>query len=332
MSNKNRFLGLLFALSLAALVILPFVGLTSISPVRILTGNSGEQTGQIFWQIRVPRVATGFLAGMMLSISGTAFQALFRNPLATPYTLGVSSGAALGAASYIAFGFGFAVFGIQGISLFAFAGACGVTMFVYGLTRFSGGFSTSTLLLTGVAVSLTASSLLLFVQYLMDLAGAFRIVHWLMGSVELVGFRKFLQLVPFAAIGIPVLALFPDEMNLITSGEDIARSRGVQTGFVKKLVFVAVSLMVGGVVAVCGPIGFVGLMVPHICRQFVGFDHRGLLLASSVGGGFFLVLCDTIARTIIAPAELPVGILTAMLGGGFFLWLLLSHGVEEEFY
>jgi len=256
------------------------------------------------------------------------FQALFRNALATPFTLGVSSGAALGAALFVWLGVGSGWVAVSGMTVAAFVGAVGSMALVYGLTRLKGSFSTATLLLAGVAVNFTFASLILFVQYMSNLHDAFRILRWMMGGLEVTGYDQVFIVLPFVTVGAGVLLFLVHDLNLLTTGEDLALSRGVAVGRTRVVLFVICSLMVGGVVAVCGPIGFVGLMAPHICRLLIGPDHRVLAPASLLFGGAFLVLCDAVARTVIAPAEMPVGILTAMLGGPFFVWLLVSrtHG------
>jgi iron complex transport system permease protein len=259
-----------------------------------------------------------------------AFQSLFRNPLATPFTLGVSSGAALGAAIFIRFGLAFTILGISGTSFAAFGGALLAILLVYGLTRMKGGFSTPTLLLAGIAISFFFSSIILFIQYVSGLTQSFRIVHWLMGTLTTADYGKLTNLLPFFAAGSLIVFSLHRELNLLMVGEDISISRGVNVRLVKKLIFLAASLMVGGVVAVCGPIGFVGMMSPHICRLLVGADHRFLTPATFLFGGLFLTLCDTLSRTLIAPSEIPVGILTALLGGPFFIWLLLNRKSDLE--
>ena len=291
----------------------------------------GSDTVQadIFWKIRLPRTLTAFFAGAALALSGMAFQALFRNPLATPFTLGVSSGASLGAAIYLRAGILFSFIGISGQSVFSFVGAVSAILFVYGMTRVKKGFSTATMLLAGVAASFFFSSMILFMQYISDFTNSFRILRWLMGGLEIVGYRPVMNILPFVLVGSVIVSFLTHELNLMITGEDIAISRGVNVRRVRSLLFFAVSLMVGGVVSVCGPIGFVGMMSPHICRLLVGPDHRYLIPASFMFGGAFLTICDTISRTLIAPAEIPVGIITALLGGPFFLWLLLSGTTER---
>jgi iron complex transport system permease protein len=319
---------ILVALALLALVVVcgaPLVGGEHI-PLGALWGDADEGHIKILWTLRMPRVAVGFLAGAGLAIAGMAFQAMFRNPLATPFTLGVSSGASLGATIYIHLGLAFSLLRIPGESWFAFAGALVTITVVYGLARAARGASNVTMLLAGVAVSFFFSSMILFLQYLSDLTRTFRMVRWVMGGLEgSVGLDSVLTVLPFVFAGCAVVLYFRHELNLITTGEELAVARGVEVDRVKLVVFVVASIMVGATVSMCGPIGFVGLMAPHICRLLIGPDHRTLTPATILFGGAFLVLCDTVARTVIAPTELPVGILTSLLGGPFFVWLLLTR-------
>jgi iron complex transport system permease protein len=196
---------------------------------------------------------------------------------------------------------------------------------VYGLTRLKGGFTTTTLLLAGIAISFFFSSLILLLQYLSGLSHSFRIIQWMMGSLAAADYAQLRNLLPFLGLGGAILLFLQREMDLMMIGEDIAVSRGVPVGRTKKLIFFSASLMVGGVVAFCGPIGFVGMMAPHICRLLVGASHRHLLPATFLFGGLFLALCDTLARTLAAPLEIPVGVITALIGGPFFLLLLLGR-------
>ncbi|MCE5250073.1 iron ABC transporter permease [bacterium] len=329
--KKITVLFLLFACAVALTALAPFIGMKNLSPVAVLTHGGGDIYTDIFWKIRVPRVLTAFCAGAALALSGMAFQALFRNPLATPFTLGVSSGAAFGASVYVIAGIPFSLAGISGQSIYSFLGALVSIFIVYGLTQARRGFSTSTMLLAGVAVSFFFSSLIMFAQYMSDFAGSYRIIRWLMGGFEIVGYSAAMNIGPFLLTGSMFVFMLTKELNLITTGDDMAKSRGVDVKRVKTALFFATSLMVGGVVSVCGPIGFVGMMTPHICRIFIGPDHRYLAPATFMFGGMLLAVCDTIARTIIAPAEIPVGVITALLGGPFFLWLLLGGSSEHSF-
>jgi iron complex transport system permease protein len=263
------------------------------------------------------------MAGAGLALCGMVFQAMFHNPLATPFTLGVASGASLGAASYIFFGFSFSVFGIDGASLTAFIGALVSISIVYSISHFRQGFSVETLLLTGVAISFFFSSLILFVQYLSNITDSFRIIRWLMGELSVVGYHDVIQLLPFVTITVIFIIWRSRELNLLMAGDDIALSRGVAVKHIRYQLFLITSLCVGGIVAITGPIGFIGMMVPHMCRLIMGHDHRWLIPASFMFGGAFLVVCDTLARLVLAPSEIPVGVITTLLGGPFFIWLLI---------
>jgi iron complex transport system permease protein len=323
MKKNAVILSILALLSLIVLVLAPAFGMTWINPQILFQPDAGMNR-DIFINLRIPRVLTAYLAGSALALSGMAFQSVFRNPLATPFTLGVSSGAALGAALYIRLGFAFSLLGISGIGLSAFTGAILSVALVYGLTRLKGGFSTATLLLAGVAITFFFSSLILFIQYICEFSQSFKIVRWMMGGIEISGYGPAVQLAVFTTIGSLTLFLLSNELNLLMTGDDIAISRGVNARRSKHLIFFAVSLMVGAVVAYCGPIGFVGMMAPHICRLLVGPNHRTLLPASLLFGGLFLTICDTFARSIIPPAEIPTGVITALIGGPFFIALLLN--------
>ena len=320
----------LAVLVVAVLAVAPFVGGYEM-PVRTLWDSSDEIASKILWRIRIPRVLVGMLAGAALAASGMAFQAMFRNPLATPFTLGVASGASLGMVVYIQLGLSFAIWKIPGGSIFALVGAVLSIVLVYGLSRVRQGFSAATMLLAGVAVSFFFSSLILFIQYLADFTQTFQMVRWVMGGLDRgAGFDDVLGLLPCVLAGCLMLLCLTHEMNLLTTGDELAASRGVAVDRTKLIIFLAASLIVAAVVAVCGPIGFVGLMAPHICRLLIGPDHRHLLPATLLFGAAFLTLCDTLARTVMAPTELPVGIITALLGGPFFLWLLLGRSTPGE--
>jgi len=320
-------LGVLAGMAVLAVAWAPFCGMDRI-PFRALWG-AGDDYGQIdlLWNLRIPRVLMAYLAGTALATSGMVFQAMFRNPLATPFTLGVSSGAALGAAIAILGSWSFTFLGLSSVSLLAFAGAVTSIGLVYLLTaRSRQGSSTATMLLAGAAISFFFSSMILFLQYMTDFTRSFRMLRWTMGGLgDIVKFRDVLGVFPFVASGCLIVWYLLLELNLLATGEEFAFSRGVNVTQTKLLLFLSVSLMVGAVVAVCGPIGFVGLMAPHICRLMVGPEHRRLYPATLLFGGAFLVICDTAARTVMAPTELPVGIITALLGGPFFLWLLLAR-------
>lgn len=328
--SRSTILAILAGFALIVVIVAPLVGRHEIlSPRMLWSDATDDATVDILWKIRIPRMTMAFLAGAALAVAGMAFQAMFRNPLATPFTLGVSSGASLGAALAIHAGLTISFLGISGISLAAFAGAMVSIGLIYGLTRARRGFSTSTMLLAGVAISFFFSSLILFLQYISDFTRTFRMLRWVMGGLDsVVDFHDVLSVLPFVVSGCLIVLYFTHELNLVATGEELAISRGVEVNRTKGVLFFAASMMVGAVVAVCGPIGFVGLMAPHICRLLIGPDHRYLMPATVLFGGGFLIVCDTIARTGMESTELPVGIITALLGGPFFLWLLLTRRAD----
>ena len=318
-------LAALAGLTLLVVAGMPLVGRQAL-PLSVLFDFGGSDSAAIiFWQIRVPRALAAFVGGAGLALGGAVFQAIFRNPLATPYTLGVASGASLGVALASRFGLTLVVIGLSTTSVAAFAGAMVAVGVLWLLTHLRPELSSTTLLLAGVAMNFFFSSLILFAQYTASLGDSYRIVRWLMGGLGGVDFNTVLHMIPVVALGAAVILWHARELDLLATGAEIAASRGVAVTPTRTLLFVATSVMIGGVVAACGPVGFVGMMAPHICRLVVGSNHRVLLPASIFFGGAFLVLSDTAARIIIFPAELPVGVITAFLGAPFFLWLLVRH-------
>jgi iron complex transport system permease protein len=314
------------------LALLVVVGATAVGPRGTLSAllSGDEVEARILTDVRLPRVSLGFLAGAALATAGMAFQALFRNALATPYTLGVSAGASLGAAIYVYAGISTSLAGIPGQLFAALAGALLSIVLVYALARASLGFSSATLLLAGVAISFLCTSVILAIQYVGDVSTSFRIGRWLLGGLEVVGFLPVLHTLPFALTGVGILLAIPRQLDLLVIGEESARSRGVPVRAIKRLIFGSASLMVGGIVATCGPIGFVGLIVPHVGRILLGPGHHRLGPFSVLAGGAFLVACDTVGRTIVAPVEIPVGIITALVGGPFFLALLVQRNARTR--
>jgi iron complex transport system permease protein len=249
------------------------------------------------------------------------FQGLLRNPLATPYTLGVSAGASLGAMVAITLG---AALPVGGVAMASLAGAFLAVIVVYALARArQRGLSTTVLLLAGVTLNAFFSALILFVQYLSDFAETYRALRWLMGDLDVAGYAPILAAVPLLVVAFAAFAWLARPLNLLSLGGDAAATRGVDVVRTQRVAFFSASLATGAAVSVGGPIGFVGIIVPHLVRLFVGADHRLVLPASVFFGGAFLAACDALARTVLAPLELPVGIITAVIGGPFFLWLLL---------
>jgi iron complex transport system permease protein len=309
-----------------AVIAAPFIGSTPISFAHVFDRAIPFQDNvdaQIFFVARLPRAVAAALVGATLAAAGVIFQGLLRNPLATPYTLGVSAGASLGAMLAITFGASMPTGGIATASL---AGAALATMVVYALARArQRGLSTTVLLLAGVTLNAFFSALILFVQYLSDFAQTYRALRWLMGDLDVASYDPILASLPLVAIAFAAFAWLARPLNLISLGGDGAATRGVPVERVQRIAFFSASLATGAAVSIGGPIGFIGIIVPHLVRLMVGADHRLVLPASMFFGGGFLVACDALARTILAPLELPVGIITAVIGGPFFLWMLLRR-------
>jgi len=320
----------LMTLSIALCLCSPFWGMSAISPKSILI--SGHPDAEIFWRLRLPRAVAAFLAGAGLSISGMVFQALLRNPLATPFTLGVSSGAAFGASVYFRLGAMAPFLGSAGSLGAALIGGLFAMLLVFLLTRAKGGFSTLVMLLAGVIINFFFSSLVMLTQYLSDSQDSLRIMHWLMGSLAGVEAARIAELAFVVIAGAFVIRRFALEIDLLATGEELAASRGVRTARTKVYLFALVSIVVGTIVSLTGPIGFVGLIIPHICRIWFGWTHRTLLPAAFCLGGCFLVMCDLFSRVMLAPAEIPIGIITALIGGPFFLWVLFRIGKNGEHF
>ena len=332
MMVKQRLPLVLAASSLVTLVIIlwaPTVGSTPISLTRAFDPAidwSSNVDAQIFFVARLPRVLAGALVGAALAAAGVVLQALLRNPLATPFTLGVSSGAALGAMLATAGHLEATLLGISAVPLASFTGSMLATAIVYGLaTMQRRGLSTTVLLLAGVTLNAFFSALILFVQYFADMTETLRAVRWLMGDLDVGTLAPLAGALPLLLLAAAGMTVLPRALNLLTMGEDVAASRGVDVHRTQRLAFLSASLATGAAVSLGGPVGFIGIIVPHLVRLIVGADHRLVLPASTLLGAAFLVLCDVLARTLLAPVEVPVGIITAVIGGPFFLWLLVRH-------
>ncbi|HYN07771.1 MAG TPA: iron ABC transporter permease [Vicinamibacterales bacterium] len=317
---------LCFVTMVAAVLAAPFIGSTPIRAREVFSPTvafADNVDAQIFFIARLPRALAAALVGGALAAAGVVFQGLLRNPLATPYTLGVSAGAALGAMLAITFGASWPVVG--SVELASLTGALVAVFVVYLLaTARQQGLSSTVLLLAGVTLNAFFSALILFVQYASDYAQIFRALRWLMGDLDVVSYRPILSALPLVAIAFAGFAFLARPLNLLALGADAAGTRGVDIERAQRIAFLGGSLATGAAVSVGGPIGFVGIIVPHLVRLVVGADHRLVLPASTFFGAAFLVVCDMIARTVIAPIELPVGVVTAVIGGPFFLWLLLG--------
>lgn len=329
---RTRWFGvsLIGLIALLVLAIAPLAGPAWISP-SVLWPSQTDLDRQILLDMRIPRVLLGFLAGFGLAAGGTAFQAMFRNPLASPFTLGIASGASLGAVLAIHLGLSALFWGASAVSVLALAGAAFTLSVVYGLTRLRAELSVATMLLAGVAMSFLNSSLILMLQYLVDPVRAYQAFRWMLGGLESThGYADLLWLGPTVLVGTFILWALRGELNLLALGDEWAAARGVSLRWVKMVILLTTGMMVASIVAQCGPIGFVCLIAPHISRQLVGPHHTRLIPAAALLGGTFLVICDTFARTVLAPTEIPVGVITALLGGPFFLWLLLTRPLSWE--
>lgn len=291
---------------------------------QILLGSGADTHRMVLLNLRLPRVLEAAVVGMGLSVVGTVFQGLLRNPMADPFVLGVSSGAAFGATLAIILGFG-----MWGTGFAAFAAALTTIFAVYNVARSGLRVSVTTMLLAGVAISALMSSIISLLMLLnhQDLS---RIVFWTMGSFAFVVWEQVWISSAVIFVGALVLYTYARDINAIITGEEVAEHLGVDTERVKKVTITLGSLLTATAVAMCGIIGFVGLIIPHIARLLVGPDNRVLIPFSALTGGIFLVWADTLARVVLKPAELPVGIITAALGGPFFLYLLMKDKKKIE--
>jgi iron complex transport system permease protein len=267
------------AFTVAVLLLAPTVGSTSISLARVFDRSiawDANVDAQIFFVARLPRVLSGALVGAALAAAGVVLQAMLRNPLATPFTLGVSAGGALGAMLAIAFGLDVGLLGVTSVPIASFIGSLVAILVVYALaTSQKRGLSTNVLLLAGVTLNSFFSALILFVQFIADFTQAFRAVRWLMGDLDVGSYSPILAALPFLLCAFGVFAMLPRTLNLLTLGEDVAAARGVEVVSAHRWAFFSASLATGAAVSLGGPIGFVGIVVPHLMRLIVGSDHRG---------------------------------------------------------
>ncbi len=289
--------------------------------IALSVGSAESPTREILLEIRLPRVMLAAFVGAGLATAGALLQALLKNPLADPYILGISGGAALGGVLALSLGWGLGFAG-GSVPLLAFAGAMGATALLYWIAGPSGRAPSHSLLLTGVVFNAFASSLIIFLTTAVDIGRMAGIFLWLIGSVRLVSEWVLGAVALLLALGLGVGIYHSHALNLLSLGEEPAAHLGVDVPRVQRRILIATALMIGASVAVSGLVGFVGLIVPHLLRLTVGADHRLLVPASALLGAAFVVVADTLARTLLAPTELPVGALTALVGGPLFLVLL----------
>jgi len=287
--------------------------------LSLAVGPVRDPSGWLILRLRLPRVALAMLAGSSLAVSGCVLQSLLRNELATPYTLGISAGAGLAAGTLILL-----QSALPGI-VFMIAGSAGALVAaaaVWGLARAGGGGDVR-ILLAGSTVNLVGASLLMLIEFYSPSSRLVEIVRWMMGDLSAVDATAPLFLVPFVLAGMIVVALRTGTLNQLSMGDELAATRGVRVSLESNLLLAAASLMAGGVVGAVGPVGFVGLIVPHAMRRLAGSDYRILVPASAMGGMILLLLADVISRVVASPAEIPIGVVMSLAGGPFFLALLL---------
>ena len=321
---------LILATALASLSLGP-VNISISNVVAIMLSSIGIEAGSfdrteqlVIEQIRLPRIVVGVLVGMALGVAGATMQGLFRNPMADPGIIGVSAGAAVGAVAAIAAG----ITGLFFLALptFAFAGALAASGLVYGIAAVGGRFSIATLLLAGVAVNAFLGAVVSTIIIMLPDKGALRgILFWLAGGLDSRSWEHVQTSAPLILVAVSIIVLMARDLNLLMLGDDEARSMGVRVELARPVLLGAAALATGAAVAVSGIIAFVGLVTPHILRMVLGPDHRVLIPMSAIGGGVFVLVADTVARTILQPAEFRVGVLTAFVGAPFFILLLVKN-------
>ncbi len=304
--------------------------LAGVAATSMAIGTCGVSFFETWRELALPRLLIGILAGAALAMAGAMFQALLRNPLASPYTLGVSSGASLAAAIAMTVAGGGLWHGLPLVSLAALLGALVCVAIVYAVARLRRSQMTATLLLAGITIGFISSALIVLVMFLAEVRDADRILRWTMGSLEIVGFDAVWESLALLSIAAGIGLYLHRDLDLLMMGEVVAESRGVSIRKSRRLIYFSASLLTAAIVAACGPIGFVGLLVPHMVRFLLGPGHRRLLPGCILAGAAFLPLCDVLARNAMwwlreESRQIPVGVLTNLVGGGFFIYLLLSR-------
>lgn len=334
--NKRRkyfiALVLLILILLGAVVFSVMLGPVQVPPLTtisiflhklgLIEPNWTQVTETIVIDIRMPRILVAALVGAGLAIAGAAMQGLFKNPMAEPYVLGMSSGAAVGAALVIVLGMGVGTFGVLSIQVMAFFGALGTIFVVYSIARIEGKLPVETLLLAGIAMGAFLYAVVSFLKFIAHDEALRNIVLWLMGSFSMARWDDLYIITPLILIGIFGLYAFSRELNAMQFGEETAIYLGVNVETIKKIILIFAALVTATGVSHAGIIGFVGLIIPHVVRILIGADHHILLPASALTGAIFLILADTVARTISSPTEIPIGIITAFVGAPYFVYLL----------
>jgi len=312
---------IIIVFGLLILLVLPFVGVINIDLQGLFEDSPGSF---IFWQLRVPRTLLAFMVGSMLALAGMIFQNIFRNSLATPYTLGVSSGAAAATVFAMKMNISLVFLGLNGIYIYGFLGAVISIFIILGIAKMVKSFSIYTLLMSGIALNFFFSSNILLVQYLVKYTETVSVLRWLMGGLSVTGYSEIVFLFPLYLFFVILTFSIKDELMLISGGDQFAHSKGLNVKKFRIFIFITVAFLVGVVVSISGPIGFVGLIVPHISRLIFKNNFKLVTFFTLFIGGLLLVLTDFLARILIPPVEIPVGIITAFMGTPFFLFILVS--------
>ncbi len=311
----------LFIISM--LVLSSLIGKVDLNLTNIFNQSSMEY--QIFTQIRLPRTILAFLSGGILALSGLLFQTLFRNPLTTPFTLGISSGATLGAATAIIFGFTSSFLGFSFVTLFGFFGALSTVGLIYYFSKKLPSSSDQRLILVGIALSFLYSSILLILYYISDFQESYLVLRFTMGSLLTVGYGDTLPVILSAIIILFVALKYSHELKLLSISSEFAFLKGVNVERVLITLFIVISLAVGVLVSIVGPISFIGLIIPHIVKSVMKQSVEKTIVPTFLTGGVFLLLCDTISRSLPTISEIPVGIITSFVGGVVFVYILLRR-------
>jgi len=301
----------------------PFFGAVSLDVNEVFQSTSLHS--DIFYSLRLPRLFFGFFAGIILALSGLLFQTLFRNPLMTPYTLGISSGAVLGAGIAIKLGLIGVVFGLSLVSIFGFVGAILTVFLLLYLSQFLKSSHHESLLLLGIALSLFYTSLLMVVFYLGDTIQNDMLLRFTMGSLSIIGWQSPILFGLISIVLVFSIYLYRYELELLNVSDETSKLKGLNTKKTTILLLVISSFSIGFLVSVSGPIGFIGLVVPHIVTKLYPTTLRNRIFKTAIFGGLFLVACDTVTRVIQTQSELPIGIITALIGGPFFIYLIISR-------
>jgi iron complex transport system permease protein len=335
--RRKALFGILLVAYAALAVVATSMGTADITPYNVLTtilksmpvvgkyieGNVSDTHFLIVFMVRMPRIIMASLVGMGLAVVGASFQSLFKNPMADPHILGISSGAALGAALAIVIDIPSAIASLSLVTIFAFIGAITTTILVYSIAQVRGKVTTVNLLLAGVAVSFLMTSMISMIM-VFNQEEVNKIVFWMMGSFNASGWKNISIVAPVVLIGTIIIYFFHRDFNLMLIGEESAKTLGVETEKLKKMIIVIASMIIAVSVSFSGIIGFVGFLVPHMVRIIFGPNNKALIPFSAIMGAIFLLSADTVARTIASPAELPVGAVTALIGSPYFIYLLIK--------